>query len=117
MRQRAALLTHVQQTNRQDHLPEIGTKLASTANRDGVAERFPDPAVQNSIAVDLALIDDDARLLNDLARHIVNTAQAPDANTRYRLPSVPGIGTLVSLVLWSAMHDIRRFPRVQDVAS
>src|SRR5215475_8949608 len=51
MRHRAELLTHVQQTNRQDHLPEIGTKIAYKANRDGVAERFPDPAVQKSIAV------------------------------------------------------------------
>jgi len=55
MRKRADLLTHVQHTNSQDHLPEMGKKIAYKANRDGVAERFPDPAVQQSIAVDLAL--------------------------------------------------------------
>ena len=55
MRKRAELLTHVQHTNSQDHLPEMGKKIAYKANRDGVAERFPDPAVQQSIAVDLAL--------------------------------------------------------------
>jgi hypothetical protein len=38
------LLAHVQQTNRQYHLPEIGTKIAYKANRHGVADRFPDPA-------------------------------------------------------------------------
>src|SRR5215471_3469924 len=63
MRQRAELLTHVQQTNSQYNLPEIGRKIAYKANRDGVAERFPDPAVQNSIEVDLALIDYDDRWL------------------------------------------------------
>jgi hypothetical protein len=34
-------------------LLEIGKKIASKANRDGVAERFPDPAVQKSVAVDV----------------------------------------------------------------
>jgi transposase len=56
MRQRAALLAHVQHTNRQDNLPEIGTKIASKAHRDGVAERVAEPAVHKSIVVDLALI-------------------------------------------------------------
>jgi len=57
MRKRAELLTHVQQTNSQYNLPDIGKKIAYKANRAGVAERFADPAVQKSIAVDLALID------------------------------------------------------------
>ena len=66
VRHRAERLTHVQQTNRQDNLPEIGKKIAYNANRDGVAERFPDPAVQKSIEVDLALIGHDDALLRDL---------------------------------------------------
>jgi Transposase len=43
VRTRAELLAHIQQTNSQ--FPEIGTKLAYKANRAGVAERFPEPAV------------------------------------------------------------------------
>ena len=42
----AELLTHVQNTNSQYNLPAIGKKIAYKANRDGVAERFADPAVQ-----------------------------------------------------------------------
>jgi transposase len=117
MRKRAELLTHVQQTNSQYNLPESGKTIAYKANRDGVAERFPDPAVQKSIEVDLALIDYYDCLLNDLARHIVKTAKAHAANTVYRLQSVPGIGKILSLVLLDEIHDIRRFPRVQDFAS
>jgi transposase len=56
MRKRAALLSHVQNTNSQSNLPEIGKKIAYKANREGVAERFADPAVQKTIEVDLALI-------------------------------------------------------------
>ena len=66
MRKRAELLAHVQNTNSQDNLPEIGKKLADKANRQGVAERFADPAVQKSIEVDLALIEHDDQLLTDL---------------------------------------------------
>ena len=57
MRKRAELLVHVQNTNSQYNLPEIGKKIAYRANRSGVAERFCDPAVQTSIAADLSLID------------------------------------------------------------
>ena len=55
VRTRAALLPHVQQTNRQYHVPEIGKKIAYQANRAGVAARFPDPAVPKRLAVALAL--------------------------------------------------------------
>src|SRR5262249_15613045 len=56
-RKRAELLAHIQNTNSQYNLPEIGKKIAYKANRDGVAARFPDPAVQQSVEGDLALID------------------------------------------------------------
>jgi transposase len=117
MRQRAELLTHVQQTNCQYNWPEIGKKIADKANRLGVAERFADPAVPKSIAVDLALIDHDDRVLNDLEWSILNTAQQPEAHTLYRLQTVPGMGKILSLVLRYEMHDIERFPRVQDFVS
>src|SRR5262245_1691461 len=116
-RKRAELLTHIQQTNSQYNLPEMGKKLAYKANRDGVAERFADPAVQKSIEVDLALISHYDHLLNDVELTLVNTAKPHDAHTVYRLPSVPGIGTLLSLVILYEIHAIARFPRVQDFVS
>jgi transposase len=117
MRKRAELLAHIPNTNSQYNLPEFGKKLAYKANRQGVAECFPDPAVQKSIAVDLALIDHYDRLLSDLELYIVNTAKQHDANTFYRLRSVPGIGKILSLVLLYEIHDIHRFPRVQEFVS
>ena len=117
MRKRAELLSHVQQTNSQDNLPEIGQKIASKANRDGVAERFAEAAVQKTIEVDLALITYDDELLKDLELSRLKTAQYHDATTLYLLQTVPGIGTMLSLVLLYAIHQIDRFPRVQDVVS
>jgi transposase len=116
-RKRAELLAHIQNTNSQYNLPEIGKKLAYKANRDGVAERFPDPAVQKSMEVDLALLGSYDPLLNDLELHIVKAAKQHDANTLYLLHTVPGIGKILSLVLLYEIHDIQRFPSVQDFVS
>ena len=73
--------------------------------------------MQKSIAVDLALITYDDERLGDVELPLVNTAKHHDANTRYLLQTVPGIGKILSLVLLYEMHDIGRFPRVQDVVS
>jgi transposase len=116
-RKRAELLAHIHNTNSQYNLPEIGKKLASKANRDGVADRFPDPAVQKSIEVDLALIGHYDRLLTDLELDLVQTAKAHDAQTFYRLRSIPGVGKILALVRLDDIHDIRRFPRVQEFVS
>lgn len=98
-------------------MPEIGKKIAYKANRDGVAERFAEPAVQKSIEVDLALIDHYDHLLRDMELTILKTAKQHGANTLYLLRTVPGIGEILSLVLLYEIHDIQRFPRVQDFVS
>ena len=117
MRKRAELLAHVQNTTSQYNWPAIGKKITYKANRDGVAERFEDVAVQKTIEVDLALITYYDDLLKDLELYILKTAKQHDANTLYLLQTIPGIGKILSLVLLYAIHDIRRFPRVQDFAS
>ena len=117
MRKRAELLTHIQNTNSQYNLPEIGKKLAYKANRDGVAERVADPAVQKSIEVDLALIGHYDELLRDVELSILKAAKQRHSNTLYLLRTVPGIGELLSLVLLYEIHDIQRFPQVQDFVS
>jgi transposase len=117
MHKRAELLSHVQNANHQYNLPEIGKKIAYKANREGVAERFVDTAVQKSIEVDLALIDHYDKLLSDIELYIVNTAKQHDVNAFYRLRSVPGIGKILALVILYEVQDISRFPRVQDFVS
>jgi transposase len=114
-RKRAALLTQVQQTTCQDNWPALGNKLAYKAHRLGVAERFPDPAVQKSLEVDLARIDYDDQRLRDRAWAIVTPANPHDANTLYWLRTVPGRGQILSLVLLYELHDSTRFPRGQAV--
>ena len=117
MRKRSELLSHVQNTNSQYHLPAIGKKIAYKANREGVAERFSDSAVQKTIEVDLALITYYDELLKDLELYILKTAKHDDAHTLSLLQTVPGIGKVLSLVLLYELHRIDRFPSVQDFAS
>jgi hypothetical protein len=54
------------------------------------------------------------QLLTDLELYIVRTAKEHDANAFYRLPSVPGIGKILALVILYEIHDINRFAAVQD---
>src|SRR5881397_2354968 len=117
VRKRAELLAHIQNTNSQYNLPEIGKKLAYKANREGVEDHFPDPSVRKTIEVDVALIDHYDKLLGEVELYITRTAKAHDVQTFARLQSVPGIGTILALVILYEIQDIARFPRVQDFLS
>jgi transposase len=117
MQKRSELLAHIQNTNSQYNLPEFGKKLAYKANRDGVTDHFPDPSVQKSIEVNLQLLDVYDRLLTELELYIVKQAKGHNVRNLYLLRSIPGIGKILSLILLYEIHDIKRFPRVQDFVS
>jgi transposase len=117
LRKRAELLGHVQNTNSQYNLPEIGKQIAYKANREGGAERFEAPAVHKTMEVDLALITYDDQMLSDLELLMLKTAKHHEAQTLSLLQTVPGIGKILSLVLLYEIHQIDRCPRVQDFAS
>jgi len=117
MHKRSELLAHIQNTNSQYCLPQFGQKIAYKKNRQGVAERFADESVRQSLEMDLALIDHDDKLLNEVKLHLTKTAKVHAPNAFYRLRSVPGIGKILALVILYAIHDIHRFPTVQDFVS
>src|SRR6266511_5892879 len=112
MRTRAERLAHVQNTTSPYNLPAIGKKLADQANRDGVAQRFAEPAVHKRIAVDWALSTYDDQLLGDLALSIIQAATHHDANTLYLLHTVPGIGKILSLV---RLYEMRKRTTAVDL--
>jgi transposase len=116
-RKRAELLAHIHNTNTQDNLPEIGKRLAAKANREGVADHFPDPSVRKAIAVDVSLIDHYDQVLGKVELYITRSAKVHDVQSFSRLQSVPGIGQILALVILYEIQDIARFPRVQDFVS
>jgi hypothetical protein len=116
-RQRAALLTPSQTTHRQDHRPTLGKNIADKANRRGVAERFPEPAVQKRIAVARAWIAHDDHRLSDVARSSVPMATHHEAHVFSRRRAIPGVGKLLALVRLDESPAIQRFPRGQAFVS
>ena len=92
-------------------------KIMTRADQEGVAVRFPYPAVQQSIEMDLALLNSYDRFLTEIELSLVNTAKAHTAQIFYRLRSIPGVGKILALVLLYEIHDINRFPRVQEFVS
>jgi transposase len=116
-RKRAELLAHLHNTNSQYNLPEIGKRLANKANREDVADHFPDPSVRKAIEVDVSLIDHYAQLLGEVELSITRSAKAPEGQTFARLQSVPGSGQILALVILYELQDSARFPRGQDFVS
>jgi len=117
VRKRADLLAHIQNTNSQCNLPEFGQRIARKTHRDGVAEQFADPAVRRSIEVDLELIEHFDRLIWNLEAFILRSAKQHDPQAVHLLRTAHGIGKVLSLVILYEIHDIRRFPSVQDFVS
>ena len=97
MHQRAELRGHIQMTNHQYNLPEIGKKIAYRSNREGVAARFADPNVASNVTFDLKRIDFYDGLLNQIELEILRHAKQHDANTFHLLDSIPGVGKILGL--------------------
>jgi transposase len=117
VRQRGQLLAHLQNTHHQHNLPEPSRKIIYRATRAGIPEKFTDPSIRKSIEADLALVEVYDRLIRELELHIVRTGTAHDPDSFLRLRSLPGVGKILALTIRSEIHDIRRFPSVQDFAA
>jgi len=65
----------------------------------------------------VSLIDHYDQVLNEVEGYLPRSAKTDDVQTFARLQSVPGIGQILALVILYEIHDIHRFPRVQDFVS
>jgi transposase len=117
VRKRGELVAHIQNTYYQYNLKAPSAKLRYRANRSGAAEAFSDDSVQRNITVDLAVADRLDRVIRDLEYFLTRRAKVHDPDTFHRLRSIPGVGKILAMTLLYEIHDIERFPRVQDFAS
>ena len=117
VRRRGNLLAHIQNTHHQYNLAVPAAKVAYAANRAGVAEAFTEPDVRKSLEVDFGLIAHYDETIRDLELHLVRRAKGHNPQAFHRLRSVPGIGKILALAILYEIHDIARFPRVQDFLS
>ena len=117
MRKRAELFAHIQNTRNQYNLPDPLGCIAKPQNREGIVERFDEPSVQKSMAVDLEIIQAYDRLLNQLEQDIIAFAKEHDLRSYALLQTIPGVGRILGLVILYEIESIERFPSVQDFVS
>ncbi len=116
-RKRADLLSHIQNTNSQYNMEPFEKNISYKQNRVGVLDQFTDPDVRMSMEADLELIAQLEQQRSKLELYITKNAKNHDPQALYRLRSISGIGSILSLVILYEIGDINRFPRVQDFAS
>jgi transposase len=106
--QRSTLINHIQVTNLQYNLPELG-KISNPDNREGIIEQFEDPAVRASMEANMTVIDILDVVIKRLEQQIVKAARGHDHHAFGLLKSVHGIGDIIGLTLLYEIHDIGRF--------
>jgi transposase len=110
VRQRAALLAHLQTTFLQYNLPAPAKKLCYAANRAELdLAVFADASTRSMLQADLAITAALDGQIKRLEGELVRTAKVHDAQTFARLKSVPGIGPVLALVLLYEVQSIDRF--------
>ena len=117
MRKRAELIAHIQNTISQYNLPPLEHRIQKRCDREGLLAHFPDPQVRNSVALDLAMIEQYDALLPKLERHIRACAKQHERKTFTLLRSIHGADLILPLVILYEIQDIARFARVQDFVS
>jgi transposase len=117
VRRRGNLLAHIQNTHHQYNLPVPTAKVAYKANREGVAAAFAEPDARKSMEINFMLIEHYDQVIRDLELHLERRAKQHDPQAYHRLRSAPGIGKILALTILYEIHDISRFPRVQDFLS
>ena len=118
VRQRAQLITHIQNTNTQFNLPPLSKKLTYAANRSPeIVDRFAHPSTKLSITADLGLIDAYDQQIAELERHLVKYARVDDPVTFGLLRTTPGIGPILGLILLYEIDQIARFPEAGNFLS
>ncbi|MEP3480668.1 MAG: IS110 family transposase [Fuerstiella sp.] len=117
VKRRSATITHVQMVNHQQNLPAFPKSIAYKANRVGIADRFDGSSLRKMVSLDVELIDFYDEQIKKLDLYLERSAKVDDADTFFRLQSIPGVGRILAMTLLYEIHDIRRFPSVGDFLS
>lgn len=116
-RKRGELLAHIQNTNTQYNLPPLEQRVRKTKDRGAVIEHFEEETVQMSVAVDVDLLEAYDQVIREMELFLVHEVRKDHNAGFFLLRSIPGIGEILALTLLYEIHDIKRFPRVQDFIS
>lgn len=116
---RSELLAHVQMTFQQYNLPPPTTDLVHHKSRNELDIPFSDEAVARMVKTDLATIGHLTTQIHNLESFVTSQVKLKGeiGFNIALLRSVPGIGPVLSATIFYEIHDITRFPSVQDFVS
>lgn len=114
---RSELLAHIQNTRHQCNMPEFECNISRKSTRKGLAERFHENSTQINVQCDIEMIKTLDQTIADIERYITERIKEHNPNDYLILKTFPGIGKILGLVILYEIHDISRFPTVQDFAS
>ncbi|MEW6748038.1 MAG: IS110 family transposase [Planctomycetota bacterium] len=117
VRKRSELFSHARTTFHQLNLPAPTARLLDRANRIGVAEAIPDPIVRASVEADFAMAAKLDEIILVLEQQIRRQAGSENPDALALLRTIPGVGPVLSLTFLYELHDVARFPRVQEFLS
>jgi transposase len=117
VRHRGQLLAHIQVIHHQYNRVAPGRKIGWAANRKGLDPGFAAPSVASTVTADLALVERYDDVIADVELRALRAARGHDNDNFERLKSIPGVGRVLALTILYEVHDISRFPTVQQFAS
>ena len=117
VRRRSELFTHIRMTFHQLNVPTPGGSFQKPRHRTGLSQAIPDPVVRANVEADLALAERLDEIIHSLEHTIRQQAKIEDPETFRRLQTIPGVGRILALTMLYELHDVSRFPRVQDFLS
>ena len=117
VKKRSEFLSHIQNTNYQYNLDQIKKRISYRANRVCLDDHFTDPIVQININTDIQILNTLEEQIKSLESIILESARHHDSVAYSLLKTIPGIGKVLALTILYEIHDIGRFPRVQNFAS
>ena len=117
VRHGADLKAHVANTASQYNLPAHNVNLKNVCDREKMRYYFPDPVVQRSINLDMAILDCYHKELKPLEHYIEQMAKQHNPVHLNILQTINGIGRILALTIIYEIGDINRFSSVQKFAT
>ncbi len=117
VRHGANMKAHVVNTSSQYNLPSIKVNLKNVCAREQLRSTFPDPVVQKSIDLDMAVLDAYAKELSAVEWFVEQKAKQHKPVHLQLLRGVSGIGQILALTILYEIGNISRFDSVQKFAS
>jgi len=114
---RAEAYTHIQTTFHQNGKTIHPSAVKDKKQRHLLSDEFKEQSIRNTIEADLDMICFLDPKIQSLELLIRQTARGNDQIAINILRSIPGVGDMLSLIILYEIHDISRFPTVQQFCS